>query len=49
MKTKKLIMSMLLMILIFFSFINPVKANLFTDDEKSKVEETIEKDEGRTI
>ena len=44
---KKLLLSMLFIILIFFSFIKPVNANLFTDDDdKSNIEETIEKDEG---
>lgn len=37
---------MLLIILIFFSFTTPVKANLFTDDDKTDIEKTIEKDEG---
>ena len=39
---------MVLAILIFFSFINPVKASLFFDDEddKSNIEETIDKDDG---
>jgi len=35
--------------LIFFSFVRPVQANIFTDDEdekKSEIEETIKKDEG---
>ena len=37
------------MILIFFSFTNNVQANFFTDDKednKSEIEETIDKDEG---
>lgn len=38
--------SILLVILIFFSFTNIVQANLFTDDDKSEIEETIDKDEG---
>lgn len=49
MKTKKLLISILAIILIFFSFTNVVQANLFTDDEddkKSEIEETIDKDEG---
>jgi len=34
--------------LIFFSFINPVQASIFSDedDEKSEIEETIDKDDG---
>ena len=35
---------------IFFGFENPVHANLFTDDDdSSKIEDTIDKDEGRII
>ena len=43
---KKIIISILLIILVFFSFTNVVQANLFTDDDKkSEIEETINKDE----
>lgn len=39
---------MFVTILIFFSFINPVQASLFSDDDdkKSSIEETIDKDDG---
>lgn len=44
---KKVIISIFLTILIFFSFINPVQASLFSDNnEKSSIEETIDKDDG---
>ena len=46
---KKVLISIFLVILIFFSFTNNVQANFFTDDEedkKSEIEETIDKDEG---
>lgn len=49
MKMKKVLISIFLVILIFFSFTNNVQANFFTDDEedkKSEIEETIDKDEG---
>lgn len=47
---KKLLISILLIILVFFSCANVVQANLFTDDEKkSEVEETIDKDERWTF
>jgi len=43
---RKFIISILLIILVFFSCTNVVQANLFTDDdEKSEIEETINKDE----
>lgn len=47
-KTKKVIISTILAVLIFFSFINPVQASLFSDDDKepTTIEETIEKDDG---
>ena len=45
MKTKNILVSIILVMLIFFSFANPVQASLFSDDDdKSKVEETIDKD-----
>lgn len=39
---------MFVTILIFFSFMNPVQASLFSDDDdkKSSIEETIDKDDG---
>lgn len=47
---KKFIISILLIILVFFSFTNVVQANLFTDDDKnSEIEETIDKDERWTF
>lgn len=47
-KTKKVIISTILAVLIFFSFMNPVQASLFSDDDKepTTIEETIEKDDG---
>lgn len=48
MKIKRVLISIILAILIFFSFINPVQASLFSDDDdkKSSIEETIDKDDG---
>ena len=49
MKTKNILVSIILVMLIFFSFANPVQASLFSDDDdddKSKIEETIDKDDG---
>ena len=47
MKTKNILVSIILVMLIFFSFANPVQASIFSDDDdKSKVEETIDKDDG---
>ena len=49
MKIKKVMISIFLAILIFFSFTNNVQANFFTDDKednKSEIEEIIDKDEG---
>lgn len=48
MKTKRVLISMFVTILIFFSFMNPVQASLFSDDDdkKSSIEETIDKDDG---
>ena len=43
---KKVLISIFLVILIFFSFTNNVQANFFTDDKednKSEIEETIDK------
>lgn len=47
-KTKRILVSIILVMLIFFSFINPVQASIFSDedDEKSEIEETIDKDDG---
>ena len=43
----KILISILLIILIFFSFNNNVEASIFTaGKEESTVEETIDKDEG---
>ena len=46
MKTKKIWISIILIILVFFSFTNPVHASLFSDDDDSSIEETIDKDDG---
>ena len=47
---KKFLISILLIILVFFSCANVVQANLFTDDDKkSEIEETINKDERWTF
>lgn len=46
MKFKKILVSICLFILIFFSFVQPVHANLFDDDDKSTIEKTIDEDEG---
>ncbi len=47
MKIKRVLISMFVTILIFFSFMNPVQASLFSDDDKkSEIEETIDKDDG---
>lgn len=44
---KRILISMLLVILIFFSFMNPVQASLFSDDEKNtNIEDTIDRDDG---
>ena len=47
-KTKRIFISIVLIILIFFSFINPVYASIFSDDDdkKSDIEKTIDKDDG---
>lgn len=50
MKNQKIVVSIIIIILIFFSFTNVVQASLFTkEEETSKIEETIDKDEGRII
>lgn len=48
MKRKRILISMFLAILIFFSFMNPVQASLFSDDEdkNTPIEDTIDKDDG---
>ena len=47
MKTRKALVSVVLIILIFFSFAKPVSVNFFTDDDDSSdIEKTIDKDEG---
>lgn len=44
---KKVLISMFVIILIFFSFTNSVNANFFTDDEEEeKIEDIIDEDEG---
>lgn len=47
-KKQKAFIGIILIILIFFSFITPVQASIFDDDDKkeSTIKETIEKDEG---
>lgn len=47
-RIKRILVSIILVMLIFFSFINPVQASIFSDedDEKSEIEETIDKDDG---
>lgn len=47
-KIKRILVSIILVMLIFFSFINPVQASIFSDedDEKSEIEEAIDKDDG---
>lgn len=48
MKHKKSILVSIIIILIFFSFVRPVQASIFSDDDKDKseIEETIKKDDG---
>ena len=46
MKIKNILVSIILAMLIFFSFANPVQASLFSDDDESDIEETIDKDDG---
>ena len=48
MKIKKILICISIGILIFFSFSNTVQASIFSDDDdnKSEIEETIDKDDG---
>ena len=46
MKTEKMLISIILVILIFFSFVNPVQASIFSDDNQTDIEKVIDKDEG---
>lgn len=47
MKTKKTLISIILVILIFFSFVNPVQASIFSDDDdQTDVVKVIDKDKG---
>ena len=47
MKVKKTLISIILVLLIFFEFINPVQASIFSDDDnQTDVEKVIDKDEG---
>ncbi|MBP3254982.1 MAG: hypothetical protein J6M60_00610 [Clostridia bacterium] len=46
MKLKKTLVSIILIMLIFLNFVNPVEASIFSDDDKSEIEETIDKDDG---
>ncbi len=48
MKIKKIIISVFIVTLIFFSFSNAVHASIFSDEDenKSEIEETIDKDDG---
>ncbi len=45
-KTEKMLISIILVILIFFSFVNPVQASIFSDDNQTDIEKVIDKDEG---
>jgi len=46
-KTKKILISIILVILIFFSFVNPVQASIFSDDnDQTDVVKVIDKDKG---
>ena len=49
MKHQKMVVSILILILIFFNFTNVVHASLFTEEETSEIEDTIDKDEGRIV
>ena len=48
MKRKKVLVSIFLAILIFFSVTNPVHASIFSDDDdkETSIEDTIDKDDG---
>ena len=47
MKTKKIFISIIVVMLIFLNFANPVHASIFdSDDKESDIEETIDKDAG---
>ena len=48
MKMKKVLVSIFLAILIFFSVTNPVHASIFSDDDdkETSIEDTIDKDDG---
>ena len=46
MNLKKIFVSMLLVILIFFNFQTTVRADLFGNDDTTDIEKTIDKDEG---
>lgn len=41
-----MLISIILVILIFFSFENPVQASIFSDDNQTDIEKVIDKDEG---
>jgi peptidoglycan hydrolase CwlO-like protein len=47
-KKRKILISIILVILIFFSFSNPVHASIFSDDDdkESSIKETIDKEDG---
>jgi peptidoglycan hydrolase CwlO-like protein len=47
-KKRKILISIILVILIFFSFSNPVHASIFSDDDdkESNIKETIDKEDG---
>lgn len=50
MNVKRILISSIFVMLIFFEFITPVQANIFSnDDDKTDIEKTIEKDERRII
>ena len=46
MKTKKILISIIVVMLILFSFLNPVQASIFSNDKDSTIEDTIDKDDG---
>jgi peptidoglycan hydrolase CwlO-like protein len=47
-KKRKILISIILVILIFFSFSNPVHASIFSDDDdkESSIKKTIDKEDG---